>query len=69
MSHTGLSLDPDFTMKAVKGMLTEMRERPHVFKGHRILFIHTGENYIAAVSWATTIISTTKSKENPIATL
>ena len=43
MSSTGLSLDPDFTVKGVRGMLGEMRERPHIFKGRRILYIHTGK--------------------------
>ncbi len=43
MSHTGLSLDPDFTMKAVKGMLNEMKERPEIFKGRRVLFLHSGK--------------------------
>lgn len=43
MSTTGVSLDPDFTMKGVKGMLSEMKERPHIFKGHRVLYVHTGK--------------------------
>ena len=42
MSSTGISLDPDFTAKAVRGMLLEMKERPEIFKGNRILFVHTG---------------------------
>ena len=48
MSHTGLSLDPDFTVKAIKGMLTEMKERPHIFKGQRVLFLHTGKPFFSA---------------------
>ena len=43
MAHSGLTLDPDYTAKAVKGMLTEMKERPHIFKGHRVLFLHSGK--------------------------
>ena len=42
MSSTGISLDPDYTVKAVIGMLSEMKERPEIFKGNRILFVHTG---------------------------
>ena len=40
--NTGLSLDPTFTAKAFLGMITEMKEHPTIFKGNRVLFIHTG---------------------------
>ena len=40
--NTGLSLDPTFTAKAFRGMITEMNENPTSFKGRRVLFIHTG---------------------------
>ena len=40
---TGLSLDPDFTAKAVRGMLGEMKNNPTRFQGRRVLFLHTGE--------------------------
>jgi len=40
---TGLPLDPDFTVKAVRGMLGEMRNNPTRFQGKRVLFLHTGE--------------------------
>ena len=43
MSATGIPLDPDFTVKCVKGMLSEMRERPQIFKGRRVLYVHTGK--------------------------
>ena len=39
---TGIILDTTFTLKTVKGMLCEMKTNPTRFKGHRILFIHTG---------------------------
>ena len=40
---TGLPLDPVFTVKAVRGMLGEMRNNPTRFQGKRVLFLHTGE--------------------------
>ena len=40
---TGLSLDLDFTVKAVRGMLEEMKNNPSRFQGKRVLFIHTGK--------------------------
>ena len=41
-TSTGIILDTVFTQKAVKGMLCEMKKTPDRFKGHRILFLHTG---------------------------
>ena len=41
-STTGIMLDTTFTLKAVKGMMCEMKDNPSQFKGHRVLFIHTG---------------------------
>ncbi len=41
-STTGIVLDPVYTLKAVKGMLEEMAQRPEQFKGRRVLFVHTG---------------------------
>ena len=41
-TSTGIILDTVFTLKAVKGMLCEMKKTPDRFKGHRILFLHTG---------------------------
>ena len=43
ISETGVSVDPSFTVKAVRGMLQEMKLRPKRFKGNRILFINTGQ--------------------------
>lgn len=48
--NTGLTLDPTFTAKAFLGMMTEMRERPTIFQGKRVLFIHTGMLRELAVS-------------------
>jgi len=42
---TGILLDYCYSMKAVKGMLNEMTNNPQRFKGHRILFIHTGGTF------------------------
>ena len=42
MSHTGISLDPEFTVKSYLGMVGEMKKNPSRFKGHRVLYIHTG---------------------------
>lgn len=41
-SHSGVMLDPVYTVKAVNGMLTEMANNPQRFKGKRVLFVHTG---------------------------
>ncbi len=43
MCSTGLSLDPCYTLKGVRGMLGEMNSNPTRFKGTRILYIHTGQ--------------------------
>lgn len=42
MSKTGISLDPEFCAKAVRGMLCEMERNPDRFAGKRVLFIHSG---------------------------
>lgn len=39
---TGIILDPVYTGKAVHAMLKDFREHPDVWKGKRVLFIHTG---------------------------
>jgi len=46
MSQTGVSLDPQYCVKAVRGMLSEMKENPHRFAGKRILFLHSGQCYV-----------------------
>ena len=43
MTHTGISLDPVYTLKGVRGMLGEMTTNPARFQGKRVLFIHTGK--------------------------
>jgi len=43
MCSTGVSLDPCYTLKGVRGMLGEMQTNPARFKGRRILYLHTGE--------------------------
>ena len=40
--NTGVSLDPTFTIKALLGMITEMKVNPTRFQGKRVLFVHTG---------------------------
>lgn len=45
VSETGVSLDPDFCAKGVRGMLCEMRDNPGRFAGNRILFLHSGGVY------------------------
>ena len=39
---TGIMLDPVYTLKGVRGMLSEIKGDPNRFKGHKILYIHTG---------------------------
>ena len=41
-TRTGVTLDPVYTLKGVRGMLGEMNTNPQRFKGKRILYIHTG---------------------------
>ena len=39
---TGILVDPVYNIKAIRGMLTEMKNNLGRFKGKRILYIHTG---------------------------
>ena len=39
---TGIMLDPVYTGKAVKGLVHELNNNADMFKGHRILYLHTG---------------------------
>jgi len=39
---TGILLDPTYTGKAANGLLKELTNNPHRFRGRRILFLHTG---------------------------
>jgi 1-aminocyclopropane-1-carboxylate deaminase/D-cysteine desulfhydrase-like pyridoxal-dependent ACC family enzyme len=43
MSTTGVSLDPEFCVKAVRGMLCEMKINPDRFAGKRVIFLHSGK--------------------------
>lgn len=40
--QTGIMLDPVYTGKAVKGLVHELQHNPDMFKGHRVLYLHTG---------------------------
>ena len=40
--ETGILFDHTYTGKAVRGLTDLMQNRPEVFKGKRILFLHTG---------------------------
>ena len=40
---TGITLDPVYIIKSVRGMLTEMTNNPSRFQGRRVLYIHTGK--------------------------
>ena len=42
---TGILLDPTYTLKAVRGMLIEMKTNPSRFSGRNVMFIHTGGLY------------------------
>ncbi|CAH3188100.1 unnamed protein product, partial [Porites evermanni] len=44
---TGVLVDPVYNIKAIRGMLTEMKNNPGRFKGKRILYIHTGTGLIS----------------------
>lgn len=48
-SSTGILLDPTYSLKAVRGMLGEMRDNPDRLKGKRTLFLHTGAKDRVAV--------------------
>jgi len=41
-SSTGIILDPVYTGKAFRGMMTELEKNPVRFQGRNILFVHTG---------------------------
>ena len=43
MRATGVTLDPVYTLKGVRGMLCEMRTNPARFQGNRVLYVHTGK--------------------------
>ena len=39
---TGVSVDLVYTLKGVRGMLSELQSNPGRFAGKRILYVHTG---------------------------
>ncbi len=39
---TGVSVDPVYTLKGVRGMLSELANNPARFAGKRVLYLHTG---------------------------
>lgn len=43
---TGVVLDPTYTGKAVRGLVSELNNNPSRFKGNKILFIHTGKRFL-----------------------
>lgn len=45
-TETGVILDNSYTGKAVYGLRDLMQNKPEVFKGRRILFIHSGKKYM-----------------------
>ncbi|XP_061194549.1 uncharacterized protein LOC133202707 isoform X2 [Saccostrea echinata] len=44
-ASTGVILDPTYTGKAVRGLVSELQNNPHRFRGNQILFIHTGGTF------------------------
>ena len=46
MCATGLTLDPCYTLKGVRGMLSEMQTNPARFQGNKVLYIHTGMHWM-----------------------
>jgi len=48
VTRTGITLDPVYTLKGVRGMLGEMQGTPGRFAGKRILYLHTGMDVIEA---------------------
>ncbi len=42
-------VDPTYTLKAVRGMVSEMQKNPARFKGKRVLFLHTGNCCISSL--------------------
>ena len=58
---TGIMVDPVYNVKAIRGMLHEMNTNPGRFKGHRILYIHTGEYNLSTSSVINTSFPMAKS--------
>jgi len=43
MRATGVTLDPEYTLKNYLGMTGVMRDNPTALKGTRALYLHTGK--------------------------
>lgn len=41
-AKTGVILDPTYTGKAARGLVSELQNNPQRFQGNEILFVHTG---------------------------
>lgn len=39
---SGILLDPVYTIKGARGLLTSLQERPDMFRGRKVVFLHTG---------------------------
>ena len=48
---TGIMVDPVYKVKAIRGMLHKTETNSGRFKGHRILYIHTGEYNLSTSSF------------------
>ena len=48
---TEIMVDPVYNVKLIRGMLHEMETNPGRFKGHRILYIYTGEYNLSKSSF------------------
>ncbi|XP_062579033.1 uncharacterized protein LOC134240937 [Saccostrea cucullata] len=44
-ASTGVILDPTYTGKAVRGLVSELQNNPQRFRGKQVLFIHTGGTF------------------------
>ncbi|XP_048744229.1 uncharacterized protein LOC125657593 isoform X2 [Ostrea edulis] len=44
-AKTGVILDPTYTGKAARGLVSELQNNPQRFQGNKILFVHTGGMY------------------------
>ena len=58
---TGIMVDPVYNVKSIRRMLHEMNTNPGRFKGHRILYIHTGEYNLSTSSVMNTSFPMAKS--------
>jgi len=39
---SGILLDPVYTIKGALGLLTSLQEHPEMFRGRKVVFVHTG---------------------------